>query len=171
MAIQEMLGNGAAAMTYRFDLAPLLAISFLLGACNGAPSASVNVTDNFGAEVDALEARTNRVSGEAANFASDAGNAVAPEPIRDSAAPVSGGETPSYDVARYCRQVGDAVGGSSVIERGCRDQEQEAQARIRSRTIPARVRSYCDQVARAVGGSYMIFDGCLDQELEAASSL
>lgn len=78
---------------------------------------------------------------------------------------------PSYDIAGYCRQVGDAVGGSYVIEKGCRDQEQTALSTIRSRNIPSRIFRNCEQVGDAVGGSYVIFNGCVDQEIGAASTL
>jgi hypothetical protein len=158
-------------MTYRNDLAAFLALSLLLSACNGAPSRGVNAIENIESEADALDARANRAKTETANLATEAGNLEAGRRMRDRPAPVPGGDAPSYDIANYCRQVGDAVGGSYAIERGCRDQEMEAQGRIRGRTIPARVRTYCDQVARAVGGSYLIFNGCVDQELEAASAL
>jgi len=52
-----------------------------------------------------------------------------------------------------------------MIEKGCRDEENQAIASIRAVNSPARVYFYCDQVARSVGGSYVIFDGCVDQEL------
>ena len=79
--------------------------------------------------------------------------------------------TPSYNIAAYCSRVADAVGGSYVIEKSCRDEERNAMSEIMRRQIPARIRGYCDRVAKAVGGSYVIFSGCVDQELEAASSL
>lgn len=78
---------------------------------------------------------------------------------------------PSYDIVGYCVDVSNAVGGSYVIEKGCRDQEYEARDKSRKRDIPDRVSKYCDDVSRSVGGSYVIFNGCVDQELEAAGQL
>lgn len=81
------------------------------------------------------------------------------------------GTEPSYDIEAYCRNVSASVGGSYVIEKGCRDQEQSALDSIRSRNVPERVSRYCDEVARSIGGSYVIFRGCVDQELGAAAEL
>jgi hypothetical protein len=81
------------------------------------------------------------------------------------------GSAPSYDTEAYCAQVSNAVGGSYVIEKGCRDEEFAALSTIRARNIPARVFQYCDQVAQSIGGSYVIFNGCVDQELSAAADL
>lgn len=78
---------------------------------------------------------------------------------------------PSYDIQSYCEQVSEVVGGSYVIEKGCRDQEAEALSKIRNQDVPDRVAKYCDGVGQVVGGSYMIYYGCLIQELDAARQM
>ena len=78
---------------------------------------------------------------------------------------------PVYNIAAYCSQVANSVGGSYVIEKGCREQERQAMVHAANRAAPARARNYCDEVARAVGGSYVIYDGCIDQDLSAAASM
>lgn len=78
---------------------------------------------------------------------------------------------PSYSISSYCAKVSQSVGGSYVIEKGCREQENAATTKIRARAIPQRVWSYCDKVANSIGGSYIIFDGCVDQEIGAANSM
>ena len=75
---------------------------------------------------------------------------------------------PSYDDATYCRKIGDAAGGSNVIERTCRQQEAGAQAEVEGMTILPKTLRYCGNIGRSAGGSYVIFKTCVEQELEAA---
>lgn len=77
----------------------------------------------------------------------------------------------AFDIAAYCRQVGDAVGGSYQIEKACRDQEYRAKQNIEKMKIPARIEKYCTDVASAVGGSYNIMEACIKQETDAMNSL
>jgi hypothetical protein len=112
-------------------------------------SKNVSTTQQVGTESSAKE---------------EASEQLAPAPNTSRAAP-------SYDVEAYCAGVSAAVGGSYVIEKGCRDQERDALSKIRSRDIPTRVARYCNEVSEAVGGSYVIFNGCVDQELGAAAEL
>lgn len=76
-----------------------------------------------------------------------------------------------YDINTYCEGVADAVGGSYQIEEMCREQEQDAKARIFKMNIPPRIKKYCEEVGQAVGGSYQIMESCIQQELEAKSRM
>lgn len=77
---------------------------------------------------------------------------------------------PRYDVATYCRNVGNTIGGSASIEQSCMQQEQTAYNGLKSAwaTYPARAKSYCDMVARTIGGSYSIMASCIEMEVGAA---
>lgn len=77
----------------------------------------------------------------------------------------------AFDIAGYCRQVSDAVGGSYQIEEACRQQEREAQASLSRKQIPSRIEKYCKEVGQAVGGSYQIMNACVEQELAAKARL
>lgn len=77
----------------------------------------------------------------------------------------------AFDINSYCRQVSDAVGGSYQIEKVCRAQEYQSQAKIGSLSVPSRIKKYCEGVGQAVGGSYQIMEACIEQELQAKSSL
>jgi hypothetical protein len=77
----------------------------------------------------------------------------------------------AFDIAGYCRQVSDAVGGSYQIEEACRQQEREAQESLSRKQIPARVEKYCSEVGQAVGGSYQIMNVCVEQEIAAKTRL
>lgn len=77
----------------------------------------------------------------------------------------------AFDINSYCQQVSDAVGGSYQIEKAYRDQEYQAQAKINSMSIPARIKRYCKEVGQAVGGSYQITEACIQQELQAKNRL
>ena len=57
------------------------------------------------------------------------------------------------------------------IKLTCRQQEEAAQSRLGTMTVPERIRGYCTQVAQAIGGSYQIMEACVQQELEAKSRL
>jgi hypothetical protein len=92
-----------------------------------------------------------------------------------AAAPVAasseGAAEPSYSTTAYCEKIGETAGGSSVIERSCRDMEADALTAIRGRSIPSKVHGYCDTIGETAGGSYVIYNTCVDMELEAASTL
>ncbi len=77
----------------------------------------------------------------------------------------------AFDTNSYCSKVADAVGGSYVIEKTCREQEYKAKSSINSINVPLRIKSYCKQVADAVGGSYVIMETCIQQEMQAKNSL
>lgn len=77
----------------------------------------------------------------------------------------------AFDTNSYCSQVADSIGGSYVIEKTCREQEREAQAKINAMYVPSRIESYCREVAQAIGGSYVIMETCIQQELKAKESL
>lgn len=78
---------------------------------------------------------------------------------------------PRYDPAGYCKEVGDAVGGSSSIEKSCIELEQQAYNELKAgwASYPARARSYCDEVSQATGGTYQILLSCIEKESEAES--
>jgi hypothetical protein len=126
-----------------------------------------------GAAEAALTAEAKSVAAHAEAAAKDAESAlkeaeeepVAPAPVAESRS------VPSYSITAYCRRIGDTAGGSSMIEKACRDMEADALAAIEAQSIPARVRSYCDQIGRTAGGSYQIYNSCVDMELEAAAAL
>ena len=80
-------------------------------------------------------------------------------------------QAPDYDVDAYCKQVAQTGGGSYVIEKGCREQEQSARRWVESADISAQIVDYCDQVASTTGGSYMIFQGCVQQERQARDAM
>ena len=77
----------------------------------------------------------------------------------------------AFDIAGYCRQVADAVGGSYQIEETCRKQEQQAKKQLEAKTIPPRIEKYCREVGQVVGGSYQIMNTCVEQELAARDRL
>ena len=76
-----------------------------------------------------------------------------------------------YDIKKYCQKVATVTGGSYVIEKGCRDQENAAKKSLAGEKIEARIRSHCEEVARVTGGSYVIMRGCVDQEKAAKRAL
>lgn len=145
-----------------------LALS-VIAACSAQPSSEANQAVPVPAATGANIANSARPATPASPEASEPAAAVVEK--RQAAATARAEAAPSYDVEAYCVTVSEAVGGSYVIEKGCRDQERDALAEIRSREIPARVARYCGEVAEAVGGSYVIFNGCVDQELGAAAEL
>jgi len=80
-------------------------------------------------------------------------------------------EIPTFNTERYCKQVSAAVGGSYVIEKGCRDEEATALVNAQARSVEAQIMSYCTDIAQAIGGSYVILQGCIDDEEEAKKAL
>jgi hypothetical protein len=140
----------------------------ILAACSAQPAGEANqaaIPTPAAAEANL----TNSAEPKGPSAVSDPAPKVGAEKQAVSHGPT--GAAPSYDIEAYCATVSDAVGGSYVIEKGCRDQERDALAEIRGRDIPSRVARYCNEVAEAVGGSYVIFNGCVDQELGAAAEL
>ena len=147
-------------------LATIVATAGLVASCNNARQPRNANQEGNGAAVSA----------NSPEAASPAANRPLPAPESGSTPPQpaptnTAGRAPSYDSVAYCTQVGNAVGGSYVIERTCREQEGTALAQIRRLDMPDRVFNYCDQVANAVGGSYVIFKTCVEQELGAAAEL
>lgn len=81
-------------------------------------------------------------------------------------------DAPEYNYKAYCKTVAEAGGGSSMIEKGCRDMELEAKQKIESMDVPAKTMKYCRSVAESMGeGSYSTLQGCIDMEMEAAAEL
>lgn len=78
---------------------------------------------------------------------------------------------PGYDIANYCSNVSNTVGGSFMIEKSCRDQEALAAQALADMSIPQRIASYCDQISETTGGSYVIYKTCVEQELHAAAQM
>lgn len=78
---------------------------------------------------------------------------------------------PAFNVEAYCADVAATVGGSYVIEEGCRTQEAQAIAALRTMEIEPRILRHCTDVAQTIGGSYMILHGCVQQELRAKQRL
>lgn len=87
------------------------------------------------------------------------------------ASPCLAVEDPSFDYKKYCKDVGDAVGGSSQIELACRDDELKAKERIAAVEASAKATGYCKEVSEAIGGSYVIFEECLNEESAAEKKL
>lgn len=57
----------------------------------------------------------------------------APEPVASAASSASDDPTasgPSFDVAGYCREIGEVAGGSYMIEKTCAEQEMKAAAEL-----------------------------------------
>ncbi|MDR0633559.1 MAG: hypothetical protein LBF91_01095 [Azoarcus sp.] len=79
--------------------------------------------------------------------------------------------SPQFNIRAYCRQVGDVVGGSAMIEATCREQEAEALREIGRMRASARAMRYCTEVAKVTGGSYQILQSCLEQETTAEQQL
>lgn len=79
---------------------------------------------------------------------------------------------PRYNPERYCQQVANVSGGSSMIFNGCIDMEQQSYDSLKRVWVstPSRVKNYCDEVASVTGGSYSILEGCVDMEIDAANS-
>ena len=79
---------------------------------------------------------------------------------------------PRYDPRSYCREVANTIGGASVIQNSCIDQEQAAYDSLKMNwaSIGSRTRSYCDEVSRTIGGMYVMLLTCIQQETSAASS-
>lgn len=141
---------------------PLItALAALLASCgNNVAAEQENAAPFAQATLDAVPTNSDEA-------AADLSNHVTAEPV----VPVPTSSVPSYSSIAYCRKIGETAGGSSMIERSCRDMEAEALAAIRSRSIPARIHSYCDKIGQTAGGSYSIYKSCVDMESEAASGL
>jgi hypothetical protein len=140
----------------------------MLVACSAQPAGDANQAA-FGTPA---AGEANLANSAVPKTAPEAGNAAPRADAQKQAVSHSGtGAAPSYDIEAYCATVSESVGGSYVIEKGCRDQEADALSKIRGRDIPSRVARYCGEVSEAVGGSYVIFNGCVDQELGAAAEL
>jgi hypothetical protein len=77
----------------------------------------------------------------------------------------------AFDIARYCRTIGQHAGGSYQIEKSCRDMEYEAKAKLARMTIPPRIKRYCQNIGQHAGGSYNIMLSCVEMELEAKRSM
>lgn len=128
--------------------------------------AAIADTHDALSEADAAIANADAAVTESKKAVVAGGGRVDDEPER-----VAGDPVPAFDVAGYCGKVSASVGGSYMIEKGCRDQEYGARAWAAARSTPARVRRYCGEVAGSVGGSYSIYKGCIEQELGAAAAL
>lgn len=94
-----------------------------------------------------------------------------PEPEGQSVETADAATLPAFDSNAYCRTIGDAAGGSAVIERTCREQESEARSEAAAMSIPARTLNYCTKIGETAGGSYLIFKTCVEQEIGAAAEL
>jgi hypothetical protein len=94
-------------------------------------------------------------------------------PTANAAAALShiAGHLPTYGIAGYCRKISNTVGGPCMIEKGCRDQENQAITVIRAADVLPRIYSYFNRVAPTAGVSYMIFNGCTDQILGATGKM
>jgi hypothetical protein len=148
----------------------------LSSACSRAPTNAneATATSDIEANADAALAAADLAiaNADAALNSANERNSGAEKPtVKPPKDVVASNSLPSFDTASYCKQVGEAGGGSYIIEKGCREQEAEAVQKLEVRSIPARVMRYCTQVGRAGGGSYMILNGCVDQELEAARDM
>ncbi|HET9639705.1 MAG TPA: hypothetical protein VFP12_10895 [Allosphingosinicella sp.] len=105
------------------------AVLFVLGACSPQPESEVNQAADL-TPVVVAEANLTNSTGSASvvkQEAIDRDKIAAEQPPRS---PAPAGAAPSYDVQAYCETVSDAVGGSYVIEKGCRDQELGAAAEL-----------------------------------------
>jgi len=78
---------------------------------------------------------------------------------------------PEYDTARYCKRLGDMVGGSNDLELTCVQQENDAAKDVFAKSVTVRTMNYCDGLAKNVGGSYELLETCIEQENKAASRL
>lgn len=149
----------------------MLALAALLGSCgsqaddNPSDAAASQDTTNLYEEADRALAAADSALANADMATLDAAS------TNGAATSMQGSSAPLYSSTAYCLKIGETAGGSSVIERSCRDMEAEALATIRARQIPARIRSYCDKIGQTAGGSYVIYNSCVDMELEAASDL
>lgn len=85
--------------------------------------------------------------------------------------PAQAADLPQFDIATYCKKVADTSGGSSMIELGCRDMENEAKSALLKMSIPDKMLTYCGKVAQTSGGSYTLLQGCVDMEMEAQQKL
>lgn len=83
------------------------------------------------------------------------------------AALVTPASAQTFDVAGYCKGVAEEAGGSYIVERSCREYEQEAKGWLDTESIEDRIRNYCGKVSETVGGSYTIMKACVEQEREA----
>jgi len=77
----------------------------------------------------------------------------------------------AYDTISYCEQISEVAGGSYQIEKICRNQEYQAQAKINSMYVPEDIKNYCQKIGKVAGGSYQIMKTCIEQELKAKNSL
>lgn len=81
----------------------------------------------------------------------------------------SAANLPRLSPERYCDEVAQVSGGSSMIRNGCIEMEQDAYNKLKRiwESLPAQSRRYCTDVAEVAGGSYSILSGCVDMEVEA----
>lgn len=145
-----------------YSIRPILPLTLLLAAC-GPQSDKERIAKEYGTTPDAIDKVMSEVQARSADKVSEVKN---PESIKPQ-----GGATPDYNIIGYCRRIGDIAGGSAVIERTCRDQEQSSLVTIRDQNIPKRIFEYCERIGRAAGESYTIFKTCVEQETTAASTL
>lgn len=82
-------------------------------------------------------------------------------------------ELPQYDIKASCHEIAEiGAGGSTVIERQCRQDEADALRRLKQMDIPTKTLRGCDEIASAGGGeSYVILEQCIKDELDAAADL
>lgn len=88
-----------------------------------------------------------------------------------SAFPAQAADLPQFDIKTYCKKVADTSGGSSMIELGCRDMENDAKSALIKMNIPEKMLAYCGKVAQTSGGSYTLLQGCVDMEMDAQQKL
>lgn len=80
-------------------------------------------------------------------------------------------ETERFDTEKYCKKISDAVGGSYVIEKTCRNRERDAHLSVKLMNVPPEIERYCTRIGEAVGGSYTIMQTCVKQEIAAKAGL
>lgn len=84
-----------------------------------------------------------------------------------------GNRLPEFDIKAYCHALSITDGLKSyIIEKDCRNNEEDARRQISRMTVPPEIHAFCHDLADdRNGGSYWIMLGCIDNELKAKSQL
>ena len=80
-------------------------------------------------------------------------------------------DLPAYDTDAYCKQIGEAAGGSYAIEESCQKREKRAQDELAKMDIEPRIFKHCEKIGSTAGGTYAIFQSCVKREMGAKQRL
>jgi hypothetical protein len=94
-----------------------------------------------------------------------------PPPQRRVAESLVPAPVPHYDANAHCQRLGEAAGGSALVELTCREQEASARTWLLAHMTTRHIRSYCQNLGTAADGSLNVIRMCVDQEEKATAQL